>query len=79
MYGQPQTGAQPETQPQYNFTRDETALIVEAERERLKQAGDPRASIMPPTHLTPAGTWPAEDGAGSAVPTTPTSRGPRPQ
>jgi hypothetical protein len=40
-------------QPQLG--RDETALIIEAERERLRQAGDPQANLMPITHLTPSG------------------------
>jgi hypothetical protein len=35
--------------------RDETALVIEAERERLRQAGDPTATLMPITHLRPAG------------------------
>src|ERR1043166_4619715 len=39
--------------PQLN--RDQSALIIEAERERLRQAGDPMANLMPITHLTPAG------------------------
>jgi hypothetical protein len=41
--------------PQPQLNRDENALVIETERERLRQAGDPRANLMPPTHLTPAG------------------------
>jgi hypothetical protein len=57
------TGAVPAPLPsQPQLSRDESALIIEAERERLRQAGDPMANIMPITHLTPAGA-PGTDGS----------------
>src|SRR5206468_253998 len=47
--GQPQTQSIAES-----LNRDETALVIEAERERLRQSGDPLANLMPITHLTPS-------------------------
>lgn len=49
------TASQPISQPISQLNRDEYALVIEAERERLRQAGEPTANLMPPTHLTPAG------------------------
>jgi hypothetical protein len=54
-YGQPQANAESQTQNAPQLTRDESALIIEAERERLRQSGDPLANLMPVTHLTPSG------------------------
>jgi hypothetical protein len=36
---------------QSQLTREESALIMEAERQRLRQAGDPQVRLMPMTHL----------------------------
>jgi hypothetical protein len=57
------------SQPGPQLSRDEYAFVIEAERERLKQAGDPTANLMPPTHLTPAGAPGTEVLADGAQPT----------
>jgi hypothetical protein len=56
--------------------RDETALVIEAERERLRQAGDPTATLMPITHLTPAGAPGTEAFSGDLQPASANSVGP---
>jgi len=78
-YGQPQASAQTQAQPQ--FSRDESALIIEAERQRLKEAGDPLANLMPVTHLTSEaqGAAAGSDGTQVPVPATPIYRRTRPQ
>jgi hypothetical protein len=45
----------PAGSPAAGLSRDQNALVIEAERERLHQAGDLRANLMPVTHLTPTG------------------------
>lgn len=49
--------------PVTGLNRDDAALVIEAERERLRLAGDPRANLMPPTHLTPAGAPGTEESS----------------
>ena len=50
------------------LSRDQNALIIEAERERLHQAGDLRANLMPMTHLTPTGAPGTEAPSSSTSP-----------
>ena len=57
------------SQPISQLSRDEYAFMIEAERERLKQSGDPTANLMPPTHLTPAGAPGTEVLVEGAQPT----------
>jgi hypothetical protein len=45
----------PSGSPAAGLSRDQNALVIEAERERLHQADDLRANLMPVTHLTPTG------------------------
>ena len=47
--------------PAAGLSRDQNALVIEAERERLRQSGDIRANLMPVTHLTPTGA-PGNEG-----------------
>jgi hypothetical protein len=51
----------PPSLPAAGLSHDQNALVIEAERERLRQAGDMRANLMPVTHLTPTGV-PGNEG-----------------
>lgn len=41
-------------EPQYRLSPEEQIIMIEAQRERLKQKGDPAAGLLPPTVLSPA-------------------------
>jgi hypothetical protein len=44
--------------PQSNLSPEETTILMEVERQRLHNTGDPLARLMPPTELTPPGAGP---------------------
>jgi hypothetical protein len=84
--------AQPAAQQQFNqpqISHEAGAVMIEAERLRLQDAGDPLANAMPTTRLTPPGApgtlpsdpatgTPQTQNSGTGVPSLPPNRFRRP-
>jgi hypothetical protein len=83
-YGAPQSSAgtalnfgmpnapQASTPTEPPMTSEESAIMIEAERERLKAKGDPLHMLLPPTPLNPtANTAPPGDATGAPPPPQP--------
>jgi hypothetical protein len=74
-FGSPYSGGVQGQQPAAQLTPEASALLIEAERERLQQSGSPLANLMPITRATPAGA-PGSVQAPSTGPETPTPQQP---
>ena len=40
-------------QPSSGLTEEQQIIMIEAQREQFKSAGDPTAALLPPTEMTP--------------------------